>query len=301
MKLPKNSLTTPSSSGGETVRKVQVAGVKYFNASSRDEAEHLREEYDDLVILGNQQMELFMPLALQLFKSNGTNQWSSDDDPPKPQRDLDHLISQIQEHLFEKGRFERSVELGTALLSNNPKNEPADFIKRRSALLCNRFLDVGNIGADFEKETEALPDSEKLILRILPEIARAYDIELAIREKEAIADDLPRVQMKTTKGTVVFELYENEAPDTVGNFISLVERNFYNSLTFHRVIDRFMVQGGGMNEKNEKKPIGYTIYDEHKKKNIRLHYRGVTQHGQVLGTRLCQFPVFCMPGSVPGT
>ena len=132
------------------------------------------------------------------------------------------------------------------------------------------------MGTEFEEEIEKLSDEEKLLLRILPEIASAYDRELTIREKEAVADDLPRVQIKTTKGTVVFELFEDHAPDTVGNFISLVESKFYDGLVFHRVIDRFVVQGGGKTESNERKPTGYTIYDEHTlgKDKIRLHFRG---------------------------
>jgi len=43
---------------------------------------------------------------------------------------------------------------------------------------------------------------------------------------------------------MVAELFENEAPDTVGNFISLVEKGFYNGLKFHRVLPGFMAQGG---------------------------------------------------------
>ena len=52
-----------------------------------------------------------------------------------------------------------------------------------------------------------------------------------IREAEAKADDLPRVKLKTTKGDIVIELFENEAPNTVANFISLVEKRFYDGLT----------------------------------------------------------------------
>ena len=42
----------------------------------------------------------------------------------------------------------------------------------------------------------------------------------------------------------MIELFENEAPETVGNFISLVKKGFYDGLTFHRVIAGFMAQGG---------------------------------------------------------
>lgn len=69
--------------------------------------------------------------------------------------------------------------------------------------------------------------------------------ELVVRHKEAIADDLPQVKLKTTAGDVVLELYENEAPNTVRNFVSLIESGYYENKLFHRVIENFMAQGGG--------------------------------------------------------
>lgn len=54
----------------------------------------------------------------------------------------------------------------------------------------------------------------------------------------------PVVMMETEKGTMKIELYPNEAPGTVKNYISLIEKGFYNGLTFHRVISDFMIQGG---------------------------------------------------------
>jgi peptidylprolyl isomerase/peptidyl-prolyl cis-trans isomerase B (cyclophilin B) len=55
---------------------------------------------------------------------------------------------------------------------------------------------------------------------------------------------LPQVLLKTNKGEILLELYEDEAPNTVANFVSLVEQKFYDGLKFHRVIEGFMAQGG---------------------------------------------------------
>ncbi len=54
----------------------------------------------------------------------------------------------------------------------------------------------------------------------------------------------PVVTMKTTAGTIVAELYPEIAPITVNNFISLIQKGFYDGLIFHRVINGFMIQGG---------------------------------------------------------
>ena len=50
--------------------------------------------------------------------------------------------------------------------------------------------------------------------------------------------------IKTNKGTIKLNLFYNEAPITVSNFVNLSKRGYYNNLSFHRVIDEFMIQGG---------------------------------------------------------
>lgn len=87
------------------------------------------------------------------------------------------------------------------------------------------------------------------------------------------ADPLPRVLLRTTKGDVIVELYEDEAPNTVANFINLVEKKFYDGTKFHRVIEGFMAQGGDPEGTGRGGP-GYTIACECTKPNARRHQRG---------------------------
>jgi len=69
----------------------------------------------------------------------------------------------------------------------------------------------------------------------------------------------PRVEFKTSMGSFALELYADKAPKTVANFIQYVNSGFYNGTIFHRVIDGFMIQGGGfepgMREKTTSAPI----------------------------------------------
>lgn len=71
--------------------------------------------------------------------------------------------------------------------------------------------------------------------------------------------DMPMVELDTTMGEIVIELNEREAPKTVENFLNYVKSGHYDGTIFHRVIDGFMIQGGGMdasmNEKGTNKPI----------------------------------------------
>jgi peptidyl-prolyl cis-trans isomerase A (cyclophilin A)/peptidyl-prolyl cis-trans isomerase B (cyclophilin B) len=61
----------------------------------------------------------------------------------------------------------------------------------------------------------------------------------------AFAAQNPSVIMETSKGKITIELFPNEAPKTVENFIAYVEKDGYENTTFHRVINGFMIQGGG--------------------------------------------------------
>ena len=69
----------------------------------------------------------------------------------------------------------------------------------------------------------------------------------------------PSVTLTTSHGDITIELNPEKAPKTVANFLSYVDSGHYNDTIFHRVIDGFMIQGGGfnadMNEKDSGKPI----------------------------------------------
>ena len=66
---------------------------------------------------------------------------------------------------------------------------------------------------------------------------------------------------ETTLGNFTIELFEKDTPNTVGNFVKLAEKNFYNGVIFHRVIDGFMIQGGDPTGTGRGGP-GYQFADE---------------------------------------
>lgn len=74
----------------------------------------------------------------------------------------------------------------------------------------------------------------------------------------ALAAD-PQVALQTNRGTIVLELYPAKAPQTVANFLDYVKAGHYSGTIFHRVIDGFMIQGGGftpdMRQKTTRAPI----------------------------------------------
>ena len=72
--------------------------------------------------------------------------------------------------------------------------------------------------------------------------------------QETTMSDMPVVQLETSMGDITIELNEEKAPKTVENFLNYVNSGHYEGTIFHRVIDGFMIQGGGMDaQMNEKK------------------------------------------------
>ena len=78
-------------------------------------------------------------------------------------------------------------------------------------------------------------------------------------------------------GVMLAELYPDIAPKTVDNFLTLVDEGFYNGLTFHRVIPRFMIQGGCPNGDGTGGPAHTIVgeFDQNGFKNPLKHTRGV--------------------------
>ncbi|MFQ5789208.1 MAG: peptidylprolyl isomerase [Acidobacteriota bacterium] len=72
----------------------------------------------------------------------------------------------------------------------------------------------------------------------------------------------PVVVMETTMGKIVLELYAEEAPKSVENFLTYVEDGFYDGTIFHRVVPRFVIQGGGFTPDMVEKPTRDAIENE---------------------------------------
>ncbi|MBL8487618.1 MAG: peptidyl-prolyl cis-trans isomerase [Rhodocyclaceae bacterium] len=72
----------------------------------------------------------------------------------------------------------------------------------------------------------------------------------------------PLVEMKTSQGTLVVEVFPDKTPKTAENFLQYVRDGFYNGTVFHRVIDGFMIQGGGFNPDLKQKDTRAPIQNE---------------------------------------
>ena len=77
-----------------------------------------------------------------------------------------------------------------------------------------------------------------------------------------MVDMPPVVELDTNMGAIVIELNEEKAPKTVENFLNYVKSGQYDGTIFHRIIDGFMIQGGGMDAEMNEKPTNAPIENE---------------------------------------
>ena len=166
----------------------------------------------------------------------------------------------------------KALRLVNTLNDAGKANEDV-LLNGATAAMITSELDLAEKFLKAAKEAGTSPDKITALQKAIEAERPKVAIEMATRAAEEKADDLPQVKIETTKGTIVVELFENEAPNTVANFISLVENQFYNGTPFHRVIPQFMAQGGDPTGTGTSGP-GYTIECECDLPNARKHFLG---------------------------
>ncbi|GAB4399166.1 MAG: peptidylprolyl isomerase [Rhodoferax sp.] len=93
-------------------------------------------------------------------------------------------------------------------------------------------------------------------------MAAAASFSIAFHAQSATPADNPKVRFVTTQGEFLVELYPDKAPKTVENFLRYVTEKHYDGTIFHRVIDNFMIQGGGFDADLRQKPTHAPVAHE---------------------------------------
>src|SRR4051812_23441882 len=83
---------------------------------------------------------------------------------------------------------------------------------------------------------------------------------------------MTKVKLTTSMGPIVIELEDDKAPESAKNFLSYVDAGHYDGTIFHRVIDGFMVQGGGFTKDMQQKPVKAPIKNESTNKLLNANY-----------------------------
>ena len=218
---------------------------------------------------------------------------------PNQNEQITNLLTSVAQHyavgrsLDQAGKFrsggdqyEKALPIIKVLVEGDAKDPGLPVWGFVSAFNTNQY----DLAADFlaqAKEKQGLTNPETITdpaqkdfmatawkyAALLDSYRELWAQEKAIRDAEATADDLPRVKLQTNKGDVVIELFENESPIAVANFITLVKQGFYDGLSFHRVLPMFMAQGGCPLGSGTGGP-GHSIACECYGPNPRHHFRG---------------------------
>jgi cyclophilin family peptidyl-prolyl cis-trans isomerase/thioredoxin-like negative regulator of GroEL len=183
----------------------------------------------------------------------------------------------------QENQYDRALELLEEREFDAAAHPEAYLLQSELLFAANRFAEaLGAIDAIPQGVIDARSDIASAAGRIRADRERYVELwerEQTIRAAEEAADDLPRVELIIAdRGRIIIELFENEAPNTVANFISLIGQGFYDGTRFHRVEMNFMAQGGDPNTREgaEGEPghggPGWRIADEHTREDHRMHF-----------------------------
>jgi len=245
----------------DLITRLRELSLKYATARPGKDRETLKEEYAKLVSQGTELEPKFIAGALSAYASN-----------KKKYREVGDFLASIVKSSVESDDYEAAIAPAKVLIEQDYTNPRLYYLAGIAAFATNDFDAAEKYLKQAEKKS-VLEDDGKRYLKHIDEYREMWQREQELREAEAKADDLPRVLLKTNKGDIVIEMFENEAPNTVANFINLVEKKFYDGVTFHRVLPQFMAQGGDPDGTGSGGP-GYTIACECTQPNHRVHFRG---------------------------
>ena len=175
--------------------------------------------------------------------------------------------------------YEEALRLGKLLIDNKYSDQHVYNLAGAAAFFTSYYDDAEKY-LRIANENGTLDEKGQEALGKIKDYRAKWAREQKFRDAEAKANDLPRVKLTigdskgNVKGDIVVELFENEAPNTVANFISLVEKGKYDGTPFHRVLKGFVAQGGDPTGTGQGGP-GYRIADECFQPNHRgEHFRG---------------------------
>jgi cyclophilin family peptidyl-prolyl cis-trans isomerase len=234
--------------------------LQYQTAALADQAK-IQLEWTALIDKGNQTVTQLEGAGVKAYA-----------EAPNEDTQLTRFLVKLADDAIQRDDYDAAQRMSAVLIEHNCSDKQIYDSAAIAAFVLNDY-DTAEKYFKQAKDLNVLSTYGKELESNLKEYQELWVKEKAIREAEAKADDLPRVKLTTTKGNIVLELFENEAPETVGNFISLVESGFYNSLSFHRVLKNFMAQGGDPKGDGSGGP-GYHIYCECYKPEYRRHFQG---------------------------
>lgn len=242
-------------------KDAQSVAIKFRSAKDDAERDELKKEYEAVVAKAPEILKQLRASAVAVYTA-----------APNKHADVSKTLVGLVADDVRRDDYEAALKIARLMIENKTDSYDVFNLAGVAAYGSDDFENA-EAWLKIAEEKGTLDRNGHQCLTDAADARRRFAVEAKLREAEKKADDLPRVKVETDRGVMVIELYENEAPETVGNFVSLVEKGFYNGLTFHRVLPGFMAQGGDPDGTGGGGP-GYQIYCECEKPLHRNHFRG---------------------------
>lgn len=252
----------------EIFERLQELKKEFEAAETNDEKRKVRDEYVGLI--REFEVEVYpdmLELAASIYEKNAD--------------DLD-AGEIVMKEAFNENNFDVSGKIATALIAADRKTQAVLTMAGVSQFALHNFGQAHAILSEAQKMNR-LDARYETYIDAAQRYVDLWQKEQEIRAKEAALEGdaaLPKVEFDTSKGKIVFELFEDHCPNTVANIINLVEGGKYDGIKFHRVINGFMAQGGDPNTLDDDPSNdgyggpGYSIDCECYRDDARMHFRG---------------------------
>lgn len=244
----------------EVLTELRKLRLDYKNAQPMQRGE-IRRRYNELMEQAEAESRQVLDAAEKAYAA------TPGDDPR-----LVELLFSLSVLDLQRENYEEALRLARILIDHDTPAKGIYGVAAIAAFNAGQF-EAAERYYEVAKEVKALDDDTERMFRDLEYYKEVWPKEEKLRAAEAQANDLPRVLLKTNKGDIEVELFENEAPNAAANFISLVEKGFFNGLEFPRVVPKSFAQGGCPANDPSGGP-GYSIACECYQPNHRLNFRG---------------------------
>lgn len=303
--LAQSSRRTPGRSGGSSDRNSQVRGQDQQTADTpleplAPQAQAAMDQFESTrtKLTSNKRMidRLYRTVPIGFIEKQQQHMQKIKEFQSENEV-LEQQIVQQAVDLFRlapnRNRFATAMVLQQVQEALDPKGPDSHFNPKLALEICSLMLSEVDLPwevlirafrasyalQDFERARMILDRLEQIgtlkpvYYELLEKTSQKWQDELLIRRLEDQTGDLPIATFNTTEGTFEVELFENQAPLAVNNFVALAQEGFYDGRAFYKVIPGEYSQTGCSND-NGTGNIGYAVQGEAENETARSHFAG---------------------------
>lgn len=245
---------------GESISETRAVLIRFHNGTAETEP-HYRDQYRELQVRGRETFDRAVRAATALLEH----------DPQESFLQAQFLLVAVH-YRYNRDWFELTGPAAEVLMAVGTNDPKLPEIAGVSFFATDQF-DRASPHLAKAAETGTLDEKHAGLPQAVEEYRKHWDRERVFRAEDREKDDLPQVRFSTTRGDVLVELFEDQAPNTVANFINLVESGYYDQLPFYQVIDSQIAMVGDAADDGLDASAG-RIPDENQRSDARVTFRG---------------------------